>query len=862
MSVEVFNRTAYPYSAAVLLGITWADGTHSSGTGAVVGRNDVLTATHVLYDPDRGGWATQINIYPGADYNNVTDRFESTPYSLGTYRWIASAWPTGTFVNSDNETVSYSETQYDIGVIGLSVAIGDRVGWFGLANGFDNPEWAFSIGYPENSTGMMLATTWVTHESWYEVYTSTADNGGDLMGRGSSGGPLFVYSTDGQGPYIIGVKSSGGPAANHWADIGFLYDQIIEAISANDYLLGAAANTAPRLAAPIPDLTATIGRVFNYRLAAGTFVDTDLADTITYRAMLDNGSALPSWLTFASGTQTFSGTPPVGSSGTIAIRVTASDTANATASDVFSLRLVDTTPPMVSTFSPADEATGIAVDSNIVLTFSETIARGTGTIVLKTSTGTVIETYNAATSSNLSIAGSTLTINPTADLANSTAYKAEFAAGTIKDLADNSYAGTTSYNFTTVAYVNHSPTGSVTISGTPVQRQTLTASNTLADVDGLGTISYQWKAGGSNITGATASTLVLTEAQVGKTIAVTATYTDGHGTAENVSSSATTTVANVNDLPTGVVTISGTTTEGQTLSAVNTLADADGLGTITYQWQMGIGSSWSTIGSSNTLTLAETQVGKEVRVLANYVDGHGTNESVTSTNTAAVLGYKTGTAAGDVLVGTAYADTLLGLAGTDTITGSGGNDTIDGGTGTDIAVYSGNRSDYSIAKSTDGSYTVNDLRVLNQAGGDGSDVLSNVERLQFADWSLAFDLDGNAGTAAKILGLVFGKESPANKSYVGIGLNLLDGGMSYADLMQAALNVKLGNGFSNAAEITLLYQNLIGAAPGQSDLAYWDGVLASGQYTQASLAVMAADTTFNATNINLVGLTQTGIEFL
>lgn len=87
--------------------------------------------------------------------------------------------------------------------------------------------------------------------------------------------------------------------------------------------------------------------------------------------------------------------------------------------------------------------------------------------------------------------------------------------------------------------VNNTPTGSVTINGTATQGQLLTASNTLADADGLGTISYQWKANGSNITGATGSTYTLTLAEVGKTITVVASYTDGHGTAESATSSAT-----------------------------------------------------------------------------------------------------------------------------------------------------------------------------------------------------------------------------------------------------------------------------------------------------------------------------------
>ena len=64
------------------------------------------------------------------------------------------------------------------------------------------------------------------------------------------------------------------------------------------------------------------------------------------------------------------------------------------------------------------------------------------------------------------------------------------------------------------------------------------------------------------------------------------TYSDivitvSDGTATASLSSFSIAVANVNDAPTGSVTISGTATQGETLTASNTLADADGLGTIT-----------------------------------------------------------------------------------------------------------------------------------------------------------------------------------------------------------------------------------------------------------------------------------------
>ncbi len=119
----------------------------------------------------------------------------------------------------------------------------------------------------------------------------------------------------------------------------------------------------------------------------------------------------------------------------------------------------DMIAPNVLIFSPADEATGISIGSNIVVTFSEAIAKGTGNIVLKSAAGTVMATYDAATSSNLSISGSTLTINPTADLSYSTGYKIEFAIGSIKDIAGNNFAGTSGYNFMTVAKATANHTG-------------------------------------------------------------------------------------------------------------------------------------------------------------------------------------------------------------------------------------------------------------------------------------------------------------------------------------------------------------------------------------------------------------------
>jgi autotransporter passenger strand-loop-strand repeat protein len=180
------------------------------------------------------------------------------------------------------------------------------------------------------------------------------------------------------------------------------------------------------------------------------------------------------------------------------------------------------------------------------------------------------------------------------------------------------------------------PTGSVTITGTAIKGQTLTATNNIADADGLGIISYQWKSDGTYIDGATASTLVLADDQVGEIITVVASYTDSHNNFESVTSSATAAVTNINHLPTGSVTISGTTTKGQSLAAANTLVDVDGLGVINYQWKAG--GTVITGATASTLVLTDAQVGKTITVVVSYTDGKNTLESVTSGTTAAVTG--------------------------------------------------------------------------------------------------------------------------------------------------------------------------------------------------------------------------------
>ena len=89
-----------------------------------------------------------------------------------------------------------------------------------------------------------------------------------------------------------------------------------------------------------------------------------------------------------------------------------------------------------------------------------------------------------------------------------------------------------------------------------------------------------------------------------------------------------------NDAPTGTVTVSGSVSVGSLLTANNSLADIDGLGTISYKWEV-LNGSWTSVGTATTYTPVAGDVGKSLRLTASYTDVGGTAESVFNTFTIA-----------------------------------------------------------------------------------------------------------------------------------------------------------------------------------------------------------------------------------
>ena len=110
--------------------------------------------------------------------------------------------------------------------------------------------------------------------------------------------------------------------------------------------------------------------------------------------------------------------------------------------------------PLLTGSSPVDGTIAVAVNSNIVLTFNEDITTGTGNVLIYNAAGSLAQSIAITDSSQVSVNGNTVTINPASNLAASSGYYINLAAGVIRDLAGNGYygiSGASALSFTTAA---------------------------------------------------------------------------------------------------------------------------------------------------------------------------------------------------------------------------------------------------------------------------------------------------------------------------------------------------------------------------------------------------------------------------
>lgn len=547
--------------------------------------------------------------------------------------------------------------------------------------------------------------------------------------------------------------------------------------------------------------------------------------------------------------------------------------------------VVDSTAPEAIGFGPAHSAGGMATGAHITLTFSETIQRGSGSIVLKTAAGATVATYDAATSASLLVAGNTLSINPTADLTGGTGYVVEFSASSVKDLAGNSAAwgaGNGLFGFATAAAA---PGQNLT--GTP-------GADTLASGPGNDTLD-----GGAGLDTAVFSALL-------------AAYTLSAAAGGNLVLSG----PDGTDSLTGIERLAFTDASlafdtggnaGQVYrlyqAAFDRAPDLAGLG----GWIAAMDGGLPLLEVANRfLGSAESQnrygpapdnaqfiTALYLNVLSRAPDaggyGYWVNQlasslqsrsqvlltfSESAENQAALLpltsggmAYATaaqaaGPAGGQSLPGTAGDDILTGSVRPDLFMPGAGSDHLNGGAGIDRALYGGSRASHAI---TTGSGTVTgtvSLRVADGAGESGADTLLNIERLQFDDMTLAFDTGGNAGQAYRLYQAAFDR-TPDTQG-LSDWLRGMDHGLALRDVAtgfigSAEFKALYGAAPTDTQFVDLLYANVLHRAADADGYGYWLGQMQGGMARETVLIGFSESAENQAA---LIGVMQGGIEYV
>ncbi len=201
-------------------------------------------------------------------------------------------------------------------------------------------------------------------------------------------------------------------------------------------------------------------------------------------------------------------------------------------------------------------------------------------------------------------------------------------------------------------------------------------------------------------------------------------------------------------------------------------------------------------------------------------------------------------------------DVLTGNDAANKLTGGGGNDQLDGGKGMDTAIYAGGRAHFTISKNSAG-YTVSD-----NSGVEGTDTLSNVERLQFADAAVALDINGVAGEAYRIYQAAF--DRTPDLAGLGYWIRDMDSGVSLTDVaagfIQSAEFQRLyGAHPSNVTLLTNLYQNVLHRASDPGGFDYWIKELDAGHISAAGILASFSESTEN--QLQVIGKISNGIDY-
>jgi len=208
----------------------------------------------------------------------------------------------------------------------------------------------------------------------------------------------------------------------------------------------------------------------------------------------------------------------------------------------------------------------------------------------------------------------------------------------------------------------------------------------------------------------------------------------------------------------------------------------------------------------------------------------------------------------DVITGTTGNDTLTGTSGNDTLQSSAGNDVIDGAASSDTLVYTGLLKNFTISKTTT-TTTTTTITIKDSTGANGTDSLSNVEKLQFDDKTINLAIQAKADVS----NIAAADLKNIQELYIGFFKRVPDAdGLAYwidqlkagqtldkiADAFyQAGVQYGSVTGYSGAMThtdfVTLVYANVLGRTgltiPSMAEVAFWADSLAAGTHTHGSV---------------------------